>query len=202
MATTITRCCSRTLPTPGTWKPWAIAGWKKVEAFGICAKGPPIDLSGIWSSSIIPALRKPFASAPTSCWTRPNQWQSCKPPWRFQEEDKKEPAHAWASLFFRVEMTSVLLPMFQRSTFCHPPRYLQVPWGPGMHSTYLVPAMASNMIGGLLLGFIGSQRGSDKFELPGNLQMIGLPNHLGPPTKRRRSGEKKVDTSLIIEREA
>jgi len=63
----------------------------------------------------------------------------------------------------------------------------------------IVTDLASNMIGGLLLGLTG-QRGSGKFELPGNSQMIGLPNHLppstylrvlAPPSKRTRSGEKK-----------
>lgn len=47
----------------------------------------------------------------------------------------------------------------------------------------IVPDLASNVIGGLLPGLTGSQRGSGgKFELPGNSQMIGLPNHLPPST--------------------
>ena len=70
------------------------------------------------------------------------------------------------------------------------------------------------MIGGLLLGLLGSQRGSDKFELPGNSQMIGLPNTLPPSTyqrvlaARQKGGGlvkkgKQVDASLlIIKREA
>ena len=44
----------------------------------------------------------------------------------------------------------------------------------------IVTNLASNMIGGLLLGLTGGQRGSGKFELPGYSQMIGLPNHLPP----------------------
>lgn len=46
----------------------------------------------------------------------------------------------------------------------------------------IVTDLASNVIGGLLLGLTSSQRGSGKFELPGNSQMIGLPNHLPPST--------------------
>ena len=46
----------------------------------------------------------------------------------------------------------------------------------------IVKDLASNVIGGLLLGLTSSQRGSGKFELLGNSQMIGLPNHLPPST--------------------
>ena len=47
-ATTITRCCSRTPPTPDRSKPWAIAGWETVEPFGRYINGPPIVPLAIW----------------------------------------------------------------------------------------------------------------------------------------------------------
>lgn len=47
----------------------------------------------------------------------------------------------------------------------------------------IVTDLASNVIGGLLPGLTGGQRGSGgQFILPGNSQMIGLPNHLPPST--------------------
>lgn len=48
----------------------------------------------------------------------------------------------------------------------------------------IVTDLASNVVGGLLPGLTG-QRGSGKFELPGNSQMIGLTNHLPPSTYLR-----------------
>ena len=44
----------------------------------------------------------------------------------------------------------------------------------------IITDLATNVIGGLLPGLTGGQRGSGKFELPGYSQMIGLPNHLPP----------------------
>lgn len=46
----------------------------------------------------------------------------------------------------------------------------------------IVTDLASDMISGLLPGLSGGQRGSGKFDLPGNWHMIGLPNHLPPST--------------------
>ena len=47
----------------------------------------------------------------------------------------------------------------------------------------IVTDLASNVIGRLLQGLVGGQRGSGgQFILPGNLHMIGLPNHLPPST--------------------
>ena len=48
----------------------------------------------------------------------------------------------------------------------------------------IVTVLANNVIGGLLPGLAGGQRcsGGGRFELPGNSQMIGLPNHLPPST--------------------
>ena len=62
----------------------------------------------------------------------------------------------------------------------------------------IVTDLASNVIGGLLPGLGGGQRGSGQFILPGNSQMIGLPNHLPPftylgmPPPRRQKGRGLV----------
>ena len=63
----------------------------------------------------------------------------------------------------------------------------------------IVTDLASNVIGRLLPGLTGGQRGSGgQFILPGNSQMIGLPNHLPPsaylgmPPPRRQKGRGLV----------
>jgi len=64
----------------------------------------------------------------------------------------------------------------------------------------IVIDLASNVIGGLLPGLTGGQRGSGMFNLPGNLQMIGLPNHLPPSTYLRVLQPRQKGRGLIKKR--
>ena len=65
----------------------------------------------------------------------------------------------------------------------------------------IVTDLASNVIGGLLPGLAGGQRGSGgQFLLPGNSQMIGLPNHLPPSTYVRVPPRRQKGRGLIRKR--
>ena len=63
----------------------------------------------------------------------------------------------------------------------------------------IVTDLASNVIGGLLPCLTG-QRGSGKFKLPGNSQMIGLPNHLPPSTYLRVLAPHQKGRGLVKKR--
>lgn len=64
----------------------------------------------------------------------------------------------------------------------------------------IVTDLASNVISGLLPRLTGGQRGSGKFELPGNSQMIGLPNYLPPSTYLRVLQPRQKAQGLIKKR--
>jgi len=64
----------------------------------------------------------------------------------------------------------------------------------------IITDLTSNVIGGLLPGLTGGQRGSGKFNLPGNSQMIGLPNHLPPSTYFRVLQPRQKGRGLIKKR--
>ena len=83
----------------------------------------------------------PYASTLTFCERSWNLWQFYNPTQSGKDNQAKVSSPEQPFL----EVTSVVLPMFQRSVFC-PLRSLQASWGPGMPSTYyLLPGKEYNL---------------------------------------------------------